>query len=68
MLAVFSGADAQGLQLIIISSNAQETKTIDTVGYSKSFENYETLLLEIERFKEVAYKGLMILEIQLETL
>ena len=56
MLAVFSGADAQGLQLIIISSNAQETKTIDTVGYSKSFENYETLLLEIERFKEVAYR------------
>ena len=56
MLAVFSGADAQGLQLIIISSNAQETKTIDTIGYSKSFENYETLLLEIERFKEVAYR------------
>ena len=56
MLAVFSGADAQGLQLIIISSNAQETKTIDTVGYSKSFENYETLLLEIERFREVAYR------------
>ena len=56
MLAVFSGADAQGLQLTIISSNAQETKTIDTVGYSKSFENYETLLLEIERFKEVAYR------------
>ena len=55
MLAVFSGADAQGLQLIIISSNAQETKTIDTIGYSKSFENYETLLLEIERFKELAY-------------
>tara|TARA_B110000459_G_scaffold71375_1_gene80199 strand:+ start:75 stop:1724 length:1650 start_codon:yes stop_codon:yes gene_type:complete len=56
MLAVFNGADAQGLQLTIISSNAQETKTIDTIGYSKSFENYETLLLEIERFKEVAYR------------
>ena len=56
MLAVFSGADAQGLHLSIISNNAKETKTIDTIGYSKSFENYETLLLEIERFKEVAYR------------
>ena len=55
MLAVFSGADAQGLHLSIISNNAKETKTIDTIGYSKSFENYETLLLEIERFKGVAY-------------
>ena len=55
MLAAFNSANAQDLQLIIASSNTQETKAINRIGYSKSFENYKTLLLEIERFKNVAY-------------
>ena len=56
MLAAFNSANAQDLQLIIASSNTQETKAINTIGYSKSFENYKTLLLEIERFKNVVYR------------
>lgn len=56
MLAAFNSANAQDLQLIIASSNTQETKAINTIGYSKLFDNYKTLLLEIERFKNVAYR------------
>ena len=55
VLSAFNKTDAQDLQLTILSSNAQENKTIELIGYSKSFKNYETLLLEIKRFKDRAY-------------
>lgn len=42
---------AQNLYLKSVGETEQETKTIDSLGYSSSFENYASLAEEIERLK-----------------
>jgi len=56
LLFVFNSADAQDLQLAITGTNTTENDAINSIGYSKTHKDYEALKLQIDSFKNRAYK------------
>ena len=56
VFGVFSFSTAQELQLKIISSDSIETDLIKSIGYSKTFENFDALQTEVALFKKQLYQ------------
>jgi len=52
----FSLSTAQELQLKIISNDSIETDLINSIGYSKAFENFEALQNEVTLLKELLHR------------
>ena len=53
VFGVFSLSTAQELQLKIKSNDSIETDLINSIGYSKNFENFEALQTEVTLLKEL---------------
>lgn len=51
-LLYFSNASGQNLYLTCIGSSENETKSIDSLGYKKTFEDYSSLNTEITKLKK----------------
>ncbi|MFD2915385.1 POTRA domain-containing protein [Psychroserpens luteus] len=51
-LLYFFNASGQNLHLTCIGSSENETKSIDSLGYKKSFEDYSSLNTEITKLKK----------------
>jgi len=55
VFGVFSLGTAQELQLKIISKDSNETDLINSIGYSKAFDNFDDLQTEVSLFKDRLY-------------
>lgn len=55
VFGVFSLSTAQELQLKIISKDSIETDIINSIGYPKTFDNFDDLQTEVSLFKDQLY-------------
>ena len=55
VLAFFNNAKAQTLKLKIESSDYKENNLVESIGYTESFESYDSLEQEIQSFKNTIY-------------
>jgi outer membrane protein assembly factor BamA len=51
-LLYFTNASGQNLYLSCLGSSEKETKSIDSLGYKKSFEDYSSLEIEISKLQK----------------
>jgi len=67
VFGIFSLGTAQELQLKIVGNDSVETNLINSIGYLKTFENFEDLQTEVSAFKnklyQLGYIEMQILEI-----
>lgn len=56
VFGIFGLGTAQELQLNIVGKDSLETHVINSIGYPKTFDNFETLQTEVTLFKELLYQ------------
>ena len=56
VFGIFGLGTAQELQLNIVGKDSLETHVINSIGYPKTFDNFETLQTEVTLLKELLYQ------------
>ena len=56
VFGIFGLSTAQELQLKVVGNDSIETNLINSIGYPKTFENFETLQTEVTLLKELLYR------------